>query len=150
MMNKLKLKSKLWFWFMGTVIKYPEGDMYNLPMRILFTIIFPIKVLYYRIQKQEGYQLRNDTWIIHGIEYSDAIFKHFTFGDDKSYKIIKREDGIITIQTQNQKNDILKELLKLFYESATGIHFGYKEDASIRCLKGIKFENKLRKYMPTK
>ena len=62
-------------------------------------LLFPIRMTRWWIEKGEGYQCMTDTWIIHGIEYSDVLFAHLA-NDNRWYRVIKRENGLITIETK--------------------------------------------------
>ena len=63
-------------------------------------LLFPVKMARWWMKDGEGYQCMTDTWIIHGIEYSDDMFSYFA-SDDKWYRVIKRENGLITIEINN-------------------------------------------------
>ena len=79
----------------------------NLPLKILWTILFPLRRIRWAQEKYEGLDWKRNVWTIHGIKYSDKLFSHFAFGDDKWFRIIKRENGLVTIETvsfQSQKH----------------------------------------------
>lgn len=97
-MKPLTLKEKFWWWYVFDVIKHPEGEVYSLHLKIFFTILFPIKAIRYTGETKEGYQWLEDTWLINGMRYSGVLFRHFAYGDDCWYKVIKREDGVVTIE----------------------------------------------------
>ncbi|MFA5715199.1 MAG: hypothetical protein WC998_05640 [Candidatus Paceibacterota bacterium] len=102
-MGQPNLREKIYWWFVYSVVKYEEGKMLNLPLKILHFIFFPLMTIYYQIGKHNGYQWETGIWIIHDMKYSDAIFKHFAFGDGCWYRVVKREDGLVTIEKQAPK-----------------------------------------------
>ena len=103
-MAKLGLRERLFWWFVDDVLKYDKNKKLNLPLKILYFFFFPLMAIHYAVGKQEGYQYDTRTWIIHGMRYSDEIFKHFSYGGDELFKIVKRENGLITIDKIDQNN----------------------------------------------
>jgi hypothetical protein len=97
-MGKMSVRSRFFWWLVYRVLKYEEGKMLNLPLKVLHFIFMPLLTIHYQMQKHHGYQWHKNTWIIHGMEYSDLLFKHFAVGDDSLYRVIRRDDGIVTIQ----------------------------------------------------
>lgn len=70
----LGLKERFWFKVKRDIIHHPEGKVLSLPLKLLYTILFPLKRLHYSVANKEGYQWESDSWIIHGILYPDEIF----------------------------------------------------------------------------
>ena len=91
-------RRKFFWWFVYNVAKYEEGKVLNLPLKILHFIFMPLLTIHYQIGKRDGYQWQSNVYIIHGMTYSEPLFKHFAYGDDCWYRVIKRENGIITIE----------------------------------------------------
>lgn len=102
-MGEPTLRQKLFWWLVRDVFKYDEGKMLNIPLKILHFIFFPLMTIHYQMQKHNGYQWETGIWIIHGMNYSDELFKHFAFGSDELFRIVKREDGLVTIEKQAPK-----------------------------------------------
>ena len=50
----------------------------------------------------------NDVITIYGINYAMEMFKHMAFSptDGRWFKILKREDGVITVEVKKEENDI--------------------------------------------
>lgn len=69
------------------------GEMLRRHQRIVYTVLFPIRSLHYSVERKEGYQVDKNTWIIHGVEYSDELFRHFAYGGDETFRIIKRDSS---------------------------------------------------------
>ena len=108
--SKVSLRKHFWWWFVFEFIKYPEGRILNKPLKLLHIVLFPLKSIYYSMQKNDGFQWESNIWIIHGIRYSDILFKHFAVGDDESFSIVRRETNgapIITI-IKNKQNALPK------------------------------------------
>jgi len=98
-MQEPSLRQRFFNWLVYDIFKVPEAQILPTPLKILYAIVFPLKWVYFTQAKYVGYQWDRQVWIIHGMQYSDALFRHFAYGDDRWYRVIKREDGIITIQT---------------------------------------------------
>ena len=92
------IRIRFYHWIIKNIAKTPEGEMLPYWVTWLWKLIFPIKAIYYRIEKSEGYQLRTNTWKIRGHEFSSPFFDHLVCGNDDKFKIISRENGIITIE----------------------------------------------------
>jgi len=103
-MGEPTLRQKLFWWLVYTVLKYDEGKMLNAPLKILHFLFFPLMTIHYQVGKHNGYQWESGIWIIHGMNYSDEIFKHFAFGKDELFKIVERKNGLVTIEKQAPKS----------------------------------------------
>ena len=93
-------RARFYRWLIKNVAKTPEGEILPSWVQWVWRLLFPAKALYYRIDKMEGYQPRTDTWHIHGYEFSAPFFHHLAHGGDEMFKIISRENGIISFERQ--------------------------------------------------
>lgn len=50
--------------------KLPKGSILPWWAVIIWSILFPLKFLYWKMGKRTGYQVLTDTWLIDGITYS--------------------------------------------------------------------------------
>lgn len=91
-------RKKFWVWLLR-IGKHPEGTMLSGWLLIMRASLFPLDSLYWLLSKERGYQFYKDTWIIEGQEYSGHAMRWIaTANADKTFKILKRENGLITIE----------------------------------------------------
>ena len=88
---------RVWNWVLKTV-KHPEGVLMPFWLRCVYCFLFPIKFFFWHMNEGFGYKIETDTWDIYGKKYSDILFRHFAIGGDETFKIIQRDDGVITLQ----------------------------------------------------
>lgn len=99
---KDNIRLRIWDWILKTV-KYPEGTRLSFFLKCVYCLLFPLQFMCWQINKGAGYQIQTDTWIIHGKKYSGSMFRYLAIGNDQTFKIINRDDGIITIRSINEK-----------------------------------------------
>ena len=99
-MGELSYRGKLYRWIIIDVINHPDGLILPSWIMFIYAILFPLKYFYYRISKGEGYQVESDTWKIHGYTFSSEFFIHLAYGGDDSFKIVSRDNGIITVKKE--------------------------------------------------
>jgi len=95
------IKNKIWFWFLEDIVKHPEATIMPTWLKAVYSVFYPLKALRYITQNEEGYQYQSNTWLIYGQRYSDEMFRHFAFGGSETFKIVRREDGVVTIKKLN-------------------------------------------------
>lgn len=100
----LNTKEKFWKWFYEKILKIEIGTKLNKWQLIIFFILFPIKAIRFYPSKQNGFDVREMVWYVNGMKIYQDFFNHIAFGQDW-FKIIKREDGIVTIKRSNVKED---------------------------------------------
>lgn len=69
---------------------FKEGEIIPRWGMIIKSILFPLKALSFHAIKNFGYQWDRDTWIIHGIHYSDQSFKLLSKANGEIYKITRK------------------------------------------------------------
>jgi len=90
------MRQKLWLIFLK-LSKTPKGSMIPKWLHLVRFILFPIDYIFWRHSKTTGYQIEKDVWIIEGQQYTGELMRHFAYGNNETFKIIKRENGYITI-----------------------------------------------------
>jgi len=101
-MSKPQLRERLFWWIMDSTNSYHPGDIIPSWLKIIRRVLWPIKEMYYSIQDKEGFQPLSNTWLIHGMCYSDAIFRHLAYGDNSWYRVVDRKDGLAIIEKRNE------------------------------------------------
>jgi hypothetical protein len=123
----MNLRLKFWHWILAT-INYPEAKILNLPLRILWVFFFPIKTITYHTYKSHGFDWKSQTWNIHGIKYSDSLFRNLGIAKlNEPFMIIQKEDGLITIK--HLEEPIHKRIARDHMEKYTDVNLQQlKED----------------------
>ncbi len=60
-------------------------------------ILFPLDFIAWKAGKKHGYIWSENVWVIHGKEYSDELFLHFSVGGNELFKIIEN-DNVVCIE----------------------------------------------------
>lgn len=96
-MKDKNIRRRFFFW-VKQILRHPEGQILSVPLRILFVVLFPLKSILLYVGEREGYRWQSNVWLIYGIRYTDELFRHFAFGDGSCFRIVKRENGIVTVE----------------------------------------------------
>ena len=91
------MNSKIYQWFL-TVCAISQGQIIPRWLRIVRGILMPISTLRWWLIRTEGYQIHTNTWVIHGVRYTDDYFKHMSKPDGRWFRVVKLEDGFLTIE----------------------------------------------------
>lgn len=75
----------------------PAGTILPWWLMAIRAILFPLDFFYWRMSLTRGYQLRTDTWIIHGVKYADQVFCLFSDAEGETYRIWRTGD-VITLE----------------------------------------------------
>lgn len=100
MTSSKNIRTKIWFNLLK-ILKFKEGDLipkWLYPIRFL---LFPVDYVCHLCSECSGYDFITDVWTIEGVKYSGNLMRHFGYGKDELFKIIKRENGVITIEKIN-------------------------------------------------
>ena len=94
-------RSKFFRWLIEKIAKTPEGEKLPSWVNWVWRFLFPMKYIYYRVSKYEGYQPRENIWIIHGVKISDSYFFRLSDAVGKTFKIVKNDNGVLTLQSMD-------------------------------------------------
>lgn len=76
----------------------PENEKLPRWLIFCFALLFPIQYLVIKAGKNHGFQAETDTWKVFGKEFTSEFFLHMAFGSDEVFRIVSRENGLITIE----------------------------------------------------
>jgi hypothetical protein len=97
-MKKLSWNSKLFNWFLWSIIKYPENRELNKILIVIRFVLMPLDTLYYMLQKKvEIYDYKKNQLIIYGQTYSPVFFQNM-LNVGKIFRIVE-VDGYITVES---------------------------------------------------
>lgn len=89
---------RIWNYFVTRPGRVP-GQVLIRPFVWLHYLLFPLKSFYWRMNEGgEGYNLETGIWTIHGLQFEDSYFLHLALEQKEWFRVIKTEDGIITIE----------------------------------------------------
>ena len=96
-------KRLLWFYWFLDVIKYPQGQILNFPLRVLRFILMPLNTLWWIYDKKyKIYDPWKDIYTIEGCQYTGYLFRSWSKSGmpiGQKYELVNRdEDGVITIK----------------------------------------------------
>lgn len=96
---KNDLRFKFYHW-LRKVAKVPEACVSPKWLRIVFIILYPIHGAYAH-QAQVRYDWMHNYYVIRDVKISGCFFDFLTreVNEGKIFKLIKNEDGLITIET---------------------------------------------------
>lgn len=111
----MKLREKIWLWFVYKILKIDQGEEYPLYLRILNFMFFPWLVMQSVFCKNNIYDPYFNAYIIEGEEYSRLFFLNLKNADNKILKI-KKSNGLTTIteykrEPLDQAISIIKDLI---------------------------------------
>lgn len=85
------MRDSIWRWFRHF---YVEGELLPPWMVIIRAALFPLDTLYWKLSKARGYQLESDTWLIHGVRYSDEALRLLARSVGEIYRIERTADVV--------------------------------------------------------
>lgn len=91
------MRQKIWIYLI--TISTIEGELIPKWMHVVRFLLFPIDYIFWHHSTRTGYQLETDTWMIDGQRYTAKLFRYFAAGSSETFRIVKRENGCITIET---------------------------------------------------
>mgnify|MGYP001580351995 CR=1 FL=1 len=62
---------------------------------IIRAFLSPLQFFYWYMNRNNGYQLETDVWLIHGIKYSNTSLKVISNSCGKTYKITRQNDTLV-------------------------------------------------------
>lgn len=88
---------KIWNWIL---IRMEPDQVSVLPLclSLIYALLFPLKALFWRVGKAEGYQAEKDIWNIYGVKYSGALFRNLAVGNNECFMVVRQGDDVIGIQ----------------------------------------------------
>lgn len=89
------MRKRIFRFLVEKVGKIDQGQM--LPRWLIFIryIFFPLDSFYWSYSGRNGYQVLDDSWIIHGVKYSDQAMRALADSKGEIYRIIRIEDRLI-------------------------------------------------------
>ena len=88
------MRQSLYLFIIRRLLKTEEGMKLTRMGRVIWRCLFPLKALYYKVADKEGYQPISNTWIIHGMRFSDDAF--IFMKESGAFKVTQR-NGVITL-----------------------------------------------------
>ena len=86
------MRNKFWRWVCRNL---PKGQLLPWWAICLRATLFPVDYFFWKMSGGRGYQIQSDSWIIHGVTYSDHFFRYLKNADsDKVYRIHRDGDSI--------------------------------------------------------
>ena len=86
------MRQSLYLFIIRRFLKTEEGMTLTRMGRVIWSCLFPLKALYYKVAEKEGYQPISNTWIIHGMRFSDDAF--LLMKESGTFKVAERNGGI--------------------------------------------------------
>ena len=87
--NLIPWNHDLFRWALNAA-KVPPYSVLPRWARMARFVLMPIKVIRWWARGREGYQLLDDTWLIHGVSFSDQWFHDFINGRTGYVKVIRK------------------------------------------------------------
>lgn len=109
---KLSWRKRFWNFLRKDVMKIAQGQILPWYGISAFAVLFPLRFLYWRVTRDEGYMVEINAWKIHGQLFSDELFEHLAVGDGRKFRMVNREvwgtsQRIISIEYINEKDSII-------------------------------------------
>ena len=95
-MNYFRFRSRL---FRSMIRRHvPEGCILPWWALGVRTVLFPQEMLGHFLSRSNHYDVRTNTWLIHGVRYHDELFRRFAAPDEKGLYRFKRKGELVTIE----------------------------------------------------
>lgn len=77
------------------VLKHtPEGERLRTWQLCIRFVLFPLDSFYYYMHHSRGYNLHDNTWTIHGVRYSDTMFRLMSNAHGETFRIKRYNDVV--------------------------------------------------------
>lgn len=77
--------------------RIPEGQILPTWAFALRAVLFPLEFLHWYMARASGYQFETDTWLIHGVRYSDRALHRLSKSSGEIYRIHRAGD-VVTLE----------------------------------------------------
>ena len=94
------MRKKIWRFIRSKIFKIGEGVVCPKWLAWVRYILFPIVSIRYCPNADPRYEPWNDEFCIFGVRYTGELFRSLAkdgIAEDQWFRVIKREDGVITI-----------------------------------------------------
>ena len=75
----------------------PAGELLPWWLLVIRAILFPLDFFYWRMSLRQGYQVENNTWLIHGVRYSGNALRSLADAEGEIFRI-SRNGETMTIE----------------------------------------------------
>ncbi len=77
--------------------RIPEGQILPTWAIALRAVLFPLEFFHWYMTRARGYQFESDTWLIHGVRYSDRALHRLSKSNGEIYRI-NRTGDVVTLE----------------------------------------------------
>ena len=95
-MNFFRFRSELFHSLVGRYV--PEACILPWWALGLRTLLFPREMLSHFLSRPNHYDMFTDTYLIHGVRYTGALFRTFAAPDEQGLYRLKREGEVVTFE----------------------------------------------------